>query len=907
MEDTLNRDAGRSDGRPSPDALLEAAGQAGRGRLKLFLGAAPGVGKTFEMLTAAQAKRLDGIDVAVGVVETHGRAETEALLRGLPMIPRRQVEYKGHHLTEMDLDAILARRPRLVLVDELAHTNAAGSRHAKRYMDVEELLAAGIDVYTTLNIQHVESLTDVVAQITRIRVRETVPDSVIDRADEIELIDLTPEDLIQRLKDGKVYVPRQADRAIRHYFLPGNLTALRELALRRTAQRVDAQMVNYMRSHAIQGPWAASERVLVCIDDNPAGSAVVRHARRFADRMRAPWTAIHVETARAPRLSETRQDRIAEALRLAQRLGGEAVTIPGQDVADTVVEYARANNFTHIIIAKSRRARWRSLLLHGAVERRLIAHAGDLNIHLLAAAPEAPGEAGVKPAAQSRAPFDLRGHGGSVAIVAAGLAVSLVLRHVLAVSDVALVFLTAVLASAITYGLLPSLLACLVSVLAYNFFFLPPLYTFTIADPENVVTLFFFAVVALIASNLTARVRAQAIAARARAKTTEELYQFSRKLAVAVDLDDLLWATAHQIALMLKVRVVLLLPDGQSIAVRAGYPPEDVLAEADLAAAKWCWQNTRAAGRGADTLPGAKWLFLPMRTGRGTVGVVGIDRDDPAPPLSPDQLRLLNALSDQAALAIERVNLAGDVDRARLAAETDRLRAALLTSISHDLRTPLASILGSASSLSAHDAALDPAVREGLARTIQEEAERLNRFIGNLLDMTRLEAGRVSPAAGLADLSDVVGAVLQRAEKILAHHRVQVDLQADLPMLDIDVVLFEQVLFNLLDNAAKYAPAASVITLRAWSGAKRVRLEVMDEGEGIPPADLERIFDKFYRARAADHRRAGTGLGLAICRGFMEAMGGTVMAANRTDRAGAVFTLALPIPAQAELPPETAP
>ncbi len=901
MAEALNRD-----GRPSPEALLEAVGQPGRGRLKLFLGAAPGVGKTFEMLTSARARLREGVDVVIGVVETHGRAETEALLRGLPVIPRRQVTYMGHTLAEMDLDAILARRPALVLVDELAHTNAPGSRHAKRYMDVEELLEAGIDVYTTLNIQHVESLTDVVAQITHVRVRETVPDNIIDRADEIELIDLTPEDLIQRLKDGKVYVPQQAARAITHYFRPGNLAALRELALRRTAQRVDAQMVNYMQSHAIPGPWAAGERVLVCIDDNLAASAVVRHARRFADRMRVPWTALHVETARLPRLGESAQDRIAEALRLAERLGAEAVTIPGEDVADTVLDYARANNFTHVIVARSRRAGWRNLL-HGRVERRLIAKAGEINIHLLAAAPEASADApkGMgKPAAAPRRPLDLRSYGGSIAFVAAGLAVAMVLRHVLAVSDVALVFLTAVLVTAITYGLFPALFACLVSVLAYNFFFLPPLYTFTIEDPENVVALFFFAVVAVIASNLTARVRAQAITARARAKTTEELYQFSRKLAVAVDLDDLLWATAHQIALMLKVRVVLVLPEGAELAVRAGYPPEDMLEAADLAAAKWCFQHNRAAGRGADTLPGARWLFLPMRTGRGPLGVVGIDRDDPAPALSPDQMRLLHALSDQAALAIERVKLAEDVERARLAALSDRLRAALLTSISHDLRTPLASIIGSASSLASTDGVLEPAVREGLLRTILEEAERLNRFIGNLLDMTRLEAGRVGPSLERADLSDIAGAVLRRAEKLLASHRVVVDLPPDLPMLEIDVVLFEQVLFNLLDNAAKYAPSGTTITLGARREGARVLIEVSDEGEGIPPGDLERVFDKFYRARGADQRRAGTGLGLAICRGFMEAMGGTISVANRPDRSGAVFTLALPVPVETEPQPE---
>jgi two-component system sensor histidine kinase KdpD len=884
--------------RPSPEALLTAAQQESRGRLKIFLGAAPGVGKTYEMLLNAQARRREGVDVAVGVVETHGRRETEALVEGLATIPRRRVEYKGRQLEEMDLDAILARRPALVLVDELAHTNAPGSRHPKRYLDVEEILAAGIDVYSTLNIQHLESLNDVVAKITRIRVRETVPDRIIDRADEVEVIDLTPQDLIQRLKEGKVYVPAQAERAVRHYFSPGNLTALRELALRRTAQRVDDQLLTHMRAHAIQGPWAAGERILVCVNEDPSGAALVRYARRVADRLHAPWTALHVETSRTYRLGEVERDRIADTLRFAQNLGGEAVTIPGRRVADDIVEYAEANNITHIVVAKSTRPRWTELL-QGALANELIRRAGDISVHVIAGrgAERIP----PKTVATDRAgkALDLRPFAWSTLLVAVALGISLALRQFVEATSVALVFLTAVLSSAVLYGLLPSLFACLLSVLAYNFFFLRPLYTFTIADPENVVALFFFLVVAVIASNITAHTRAQAIAARSRAKTTEDLYLFSRKLAGVVTLDDLLWATAYQIAAMLKVRVVLLLPDGESIAVRAGYPPEDELDAADLAAAKWCWQNNRPAGRGADTLPGAKRLFLPMRTGRGAVAIVGIDRDEPGPLLTPDQRRLLDALTDQAALAIERIRLAEDFENAKLVAETERLRSALLTSISHDLRTPLASILGAASSLKSYGRRYDEAAREELVSTIQDEAERLNRFVANLLDMTRLESGAIELRSGPADVGEVVGSALRRAGKVLANHRVEVDIAADLPMLQLDVVLFEQVLFNLFDNAAKYAPPGSVVRLTARQLAGAVRIEVLDEGSGIPEADLERVFDKFYRVQAEDRQRAGTGLGLAICRGFVEAMGGTIVAGNRTDRRGAVFTITLPLGAEA--------
>jgi two-component system sensor histidine kinase KdpD len=469
------------------------------------------------------------------------------------------------------------------------------------------------------------------------------------------------------------------------------------------------------------------------------------------------------------------------------------------------------------------------------------------------------------------------------------------------ITNVALVFLTAVLASGVVYGPWPSLAACVVSALAYNFFFLPPYYTFTIADPENVVALFFFLVVAAIASNLTARVRAQSVVARERANTTEALYLFARKLAGVFALDDLLWATSFQFAQMLKLRVVILLPDGESVSLRAGYPPEDILEEGDIAAARWVWDHATPAGRGADTLPGGKWLFLPMRTGRGTVGVVGLESEKPGPLLSPDQRRLFDALADQAALAIERINLVEDIDRNRMSAETERLRSALLTSISHDLRTPLASILGSASSLKSFGATIDQKSKDELLESILEEAERLNRFIANLLDMTRLESGAVAPKLELVDLSDVVGSALRRATGVLAAHTVVLSLPSDLPMLKLDPVLFEQALFNLLDNAAKYSPAGSTVNMTGERTGGRVQLAVSDTGSGIPAEDLERIFDKFYRVQSLDHKRAGTGLGLAISRAFVEAMGGTLNAGNRPGGHGAVFTISLPVPERDEV------
>jgi two-component system sensor histidine kinase KdpD len=880
--------------RPDPEALLREAATETRGHLKVFLGAAPGVGKTYEMLLSAAAQRRAGIDVVIGLIETHGRAETKALVHGFEIIPLRHADYSGRHLEEMDLDAILARKPSLALVDELAHTNAPGSRHPKRYQDVEDLLAAGIDVYTAVNIQHLESLNDVVQQITRIRVRETVPDAFLDRADEIEVIDLTPADLIQRLKEGKVYFPKTAERALAHYFSPGNLTALRELALRRTAQRVDQQLLTHMQAHAISGPWSAGDRILVVVNEHPKAVALVRYARRMAERLRAPWTALYVETPRSLRLGEVARDRIADALRMAERLGGEAVTVPGRELAGEILDYAARNNFSHVVIGRSERSRLHELLF-GSITYEIVRRAGNVAVHVVTGDERDGLMAKTIDTRPATTPFDVWPYLMSVALVGIALGCGEVLARFLNVQNVALVFLTAVLVGAVAFGLGAALFASLLSVLAFNLFFLPPYYSITIADPENVVALFFFLVVALIASNLTASVRAQAMMARKRARTTEDLYLFSSKLAGIATMDDLLWAISSQVASMLKVRVVLFLPENGSLQLKTAWPPEDVAEEADLAAAKWSWESNKPAGRGADTLPGAKRLFLPMRTGRGPVAVIGIDSDKQGPILTPDEQRLLDALSDQAALAIERINLSDEFDKAQRAVERDRLQAALLTSISHDLRTPLASILGAADGLAGlPDLTADD--RKALLSTIREEAERLNRFIANLLDMTKLESGALVPNLDFVDIGEVVGSTLRRAEKILDDHLIETALESALPMVRLDPVLFEQVLFNLLDNAAKYARAGTPIRVEGGRNGNSVNLRILDEGAGIPQSELERIFDKFYRVRKADSQRAGTGLGLAICRGFIEAMGGTIEAGNRRGGHGAVFTITLPVP-----------
>lgn len=890
-----------SDKRPSPEALLKAARhEAPGGRLKIFLGAAPGVGKTYEMLQSAHAKVESGIDVVIGVVETHGRKETQALLDGLKVLPRKSIKYRDQTIEEMDLDGLIARRPQIAIVDELAHTNAPGSRHPKRYIDVEELLDNGIDVYTAVNIQHIESLNDVVAQITHVRVRETVPDSIIDRADAIELVDLTPDDLIQRLREGKVYVPKQAERALQHYFSPGNLTALRELALRRTAERVDEQLLTHMQANAISGPWAAGERILVCVSEDPRAAGLVRYTKRLADRLHAPWTAVSIETRRSLQLSDIERDRLADTLRLAETLGAEALSIPNVErrIAEDVLEFARANNVTHIVVGKSARPWWFELT-RGSVVHDLVRRAGNISVHVIAGDELESGktEVGTIRPAERPTSFKPIHHIMSLGFVVVALGVGQIIRPLFGIENVDLVFLTAVIGAAVRYGLLPSLLASIAASLCYNFFFLPPTYTFTIADPTNVAAFFFFMLLAFVVSNVAARVRTQAVTATSRARTTEYLYSFSRKLAGTATLDDVLWATAYQTALMLKVRVVLLLPERGLIGVKAGYPPEDELDQADLAAANWAWSNDRPAGRGSETLPGAKRLFLPMRTGRGPIGVVGIDNDRTGPILDPDQRRLLDALMDQAALAIERVKLVEDIDQVKRTVETDRLRSALLTSISHDLKTPLSSVLGAATTLRDLSARLSDPERQDLLATIIDESERLNRFIANLLDMTKLESGAIVPNAAPHDLGEIVGSATRRAAKILADHSLELALEPNLPMLELDAVLFEQVLFNLLDNAAKYAPAGSAIRIQSWRDGNFVCLQVLDEGSGIPADEVENIFDKFYRAQKGDHIRAGTGLGLAISRGFVEAMHGTITAANRTDRSGAIITIRLPIPA----------
>lgn len=893
------------DNRPDPETLLarvQAEEAPRRGHLKIFFGAAAGVGKTYAMLEAAREKYAKGVDVVVGYVEPNGRRETEALLEGLECLPPRMVEYRGVMLREFDLDAALARRPALILVDELAHTNAPGSRHARRWQDIEELLAAGIDVYTTLNVQHIESLNDVIYQITGVVVRETVPDRVLDEADEVELIDLPPDDLLQRLREGKVYVPEQVGRALRNFFRKGNLIALRELTLRRTAERIGAQMDAYRRYHAITEPWPVAVRILVGVDSSPAAARLVRAARRMAASLQAAWIVAYVETPAELRRPDAEREQAVQTLRLAEQLGAQTVTLSGPNAADELLAYARSRNISKIVIGKPARPRWKDILF-GSVADDLLRKSGVIDVYVLSGDygdTEPPLTALVaQPAASSAA------YGWSAAViglVTAALFGIDVLFPSFAEANTAMLYLLAVVGVAMRYGRGPSVLASVLSVLAFDFFFITPQWSFAVSDTQYILTFAVMLAVALIISSLTVRFRRQAEAARLRERRTAALYAFSRELAGTRGLEQLLQATVRHIYEVFDSQVIIFLATtGKRL-----QPWESVsgwwLDEAtgriftpdsgEQGVAEWVFHYGEPAGLGTGTLSSAQSLYLPLAGSQGAVGVLGVRPKDPRRFQAPEQLHLLETFAAQAALAIERATLANAAQQERVRAETERMRASLLSSVSHDLRTPLAVITGTTSSLLAGGAALDPATRDDLVRTAYAEAERLNRLVGNLLDMTRLEAGALQPRREWQPLEEVVGAAVVRAETAAPDHPITVNLPGDLPPLAIDGALIEQVLLNLLDNAAKHTPAGTPIELSARQINDTVEVSVADRGPGLPPGAEEQVFEKFFRADTRDRR--GAGLGLPICRGMIEAHGGRIWAESRPG-GGAVFRFTLPL------------
>lgn len=867
--------------RPEPEAFLRQAAQEGRGRLKIFLGAAPGVGKTYEMLSEGAARKRNGADVVIGIVETHGRPETEALAEPLETLPRRGVDYQGRSLDEMDLDALLERRPALALVDELAHTNAPGSRHPKRYQDVEELLAAGIDVYSTLNIQHVESLNDVVASFTRVRVRETVPDSVLEQA-EIEVVDIPPDELIERLRDGKVYLPEEATRALAHFFSKSNLSALRELALRRAAQAVDAQMLDHLRANALGGTWAGGERILIAVSELPGAEELVRAAKRIADSVHAPWAAIHVETPRTRQLGPADHRRIADGLALATRLGAVVATVPARSVVDGIKTYAADSRATQIVVGKSARSRWFELR-HGSVVDRLVRETPGVAVHVLpmerAAALRArpiPGRWGSR-----------SGYAWTALMVACVTGVASGLFHVLDLGNVALLYLLPVMAAASLFGLRTGLFAGLASSLAYNFFFLPPTGTLTVNNPENVVSIIVLLAVAVVTSQLTSRVRAQADLATASARTNAALAGYLRQLTALADAQDVGKAACLEIARLFDARVVLLESSAAGLTVQASSAPGDRLETMELAAAQWVLDRGEPAGRGTGTLAASDWQFQPLRAGDRVLAVLGIARDDNRDPVRSDQLPLLASLLDQTSLALERLRLEAqmrDVDAVR---ERDRLRAALLSSVSHDLRTPLTSVLAAAGELRRR-------IDDPLLETIESEALRLNRFVANLLDMARVEAGAIRLRLEPVDLTDAVGAAVHDARRSLEQHEIKLEVPPTFPLVEADPQLFHHILLNLLDNAGRYADPGSPITVRAERRHDGLSLSVIDEGPGLPPGREGERFETFRRFEGSDRSAGGTGLGLAIVKGFAEAMGMAAAAANRGDRPGARFSIEVP-------------
>ena len=881
--------------RPDPDRLLARVQseeqRSLRGKLKIFLGYAAGVGKTYAMLEAAQQRKAEGVDVVIGYIETHARAETETKISGLEVLPPKAISYRGVMLTELDIDAVIARRPQLALVDELAHTNPPGSRHSKRYQDVEELLSAGIDVYTTLNIQHLESLNDVIAQITGVTVRETIPDRLIDQASEIELIDLPPDELLKRLQEGKVYIPEQAARAIRKFFRKGNLTALRELSMRRAAERVDDQMRDYMQIKAIPGPWPAAERLMVCISPNPLAERLVRSTRRLAGELNAEWLAAYIETPGHVRLSQDQRARITRTLLLAEELGGRSVTLTGNYVPRMVLKYAREHNVTKIIVGKPLRSRWQEILA-GSVVNQLVRSSGNIDVYIISSEEESSRN---NKEFLSHPSWPWRRYFYSILLVLAAFGISLVIQPFISPTNLVMVFLLAVVFTASFLGRGPSILASFLSVLIFDFFLVPPSLTLAVSDTEYILTFVGLFGVGLVISELTARVRDQADVAQRRETETATLYALSRDLSVAEGLEEIVRSVSENITQTFGREVVIFLPEGEEIQRLKPYTPNPnfALDDHELAVAVWSYQHGQPAGHGTETLAASETRYIPLKTSNGIVGVLGVKPQKPGDQLSTDQRRLLETFASQAALAIERARLAEQAQYAQLLQAAERLQTALLNSISHDLRTPLVSVTGALSSLAEGGPAMDAEIRQNLVETALEEADRMNRLISNLLNMTRLEAGALQVVRQPGDIQDAIGTALENLGARLDDRQIAVNVPEDTPLIPMDFVLIVQVLVNLIDNSLKYSPADAPIEIQVARLEGSIQVRVLDRGIGIPPDNLSYIFDKFYRVQRPENI-GGTGLGLSICKGIIEAHGGQICAENRPG-GGTMICFSLPL------------
>ena len=887
--------------RPSPEAMLKLAqaeeAQADRGKLKIFLGYAAGVGKTFSMLSAARQRKREGRDVVAAYVESHGRAETDALLEGLEIMPKLRLEYQGVSLFELDLDTMLQRHPQIALVDELAHTNAPGSRHEKRWQDVQELLTAGIDVYTTVNVQHFESLNDVVEKITGVVVRETVPDLLLDLAAEIQLVDIPPDELLERLSEGKIYIPEQATRAMEKFFQPGNLIALRELSLRRAASRVDDQMRSYMETRAISGPRSVAERLLVCISGSPFGEKLMRTTRRLADEMKAPWHAMYIETPDTGRFSRENRERIWRDLRLAESMGATVASVTASTVAEAVADYAGRHNITKIVVGKPTRPRWRELLRPPIVDQ-IIRASGEIDVYVVSMS---LGER--QTATQQRRPIRTipwAGYAAAVALVAATTLLSSLVQSFFSPTNIAMFYLLAVVLAAVRLGLQPAVLTAFLGVLAFDFFFVPPVFTLVVADTEYLLTFIVFLTVGLVISSTVARSRERAEALRFREVQTASLYYLSRDLAGAADLVAVTGAVLRNLRESLKAEIVVFLADGEQLKIISASEKLDLDLK-ERAVADWTFRNHQEAGRGTATLGAAALLYLPLKTSANVLGVLGVRMADPTDYNSQQHRLLLDAFASQTAMALERVRFSQQAEQVQILAARETLERALLNSISHDLRTPLASITGALSSLRDQEG-LDETARTELLATAGEEAARLNRFVGNLLDMTRLEAGAVRLKYTPCAVEELIGCALSVLDPRLGKREIAVNLPPDLPLVMLDMGCMIQVLVNLLDNSLKYSPQDQALGINARTERAWLVMEIIDHGPGVAEANLERIFDKFYRVPAPEGAR-GTGLGLSICKGFVEAHGGKIKAAL-TSGGGLTVTIRLPLipPPQTEDP-----
>ncbi len=883
-----------TDRRPNPDELLaqirSEEEQARRAKFKIFFGASAGVGKTYAMLIEAHERRRAGVDVVVGLVETHGRAETAALLEGLEVIPRRAIEYRGTTLHEFDLDAALARRPGLLLLDELAHTNAPDSRHRKRWQDVEELLGAGIGICTTLNVQHVESLYDVIAEITGVRQRETVPDSILERADEIELVDLPPDDLLQRLTEGRVYLPAQAERAAEHFFRKGNLIALRELALRQVATRVDAQMERYRRTEGIGGRWPVGGRLIVGIGDPAAAPRLIRAARRLAEGLKAEWVAVHVERPVGPAVGAGR-DHLVDVLDFAAELGADTALLSGPRVSDELIAYAQSRNASRIVVGKPTRPRWREAL-SGSLVNALVRHSEGIDVMVISADAE---DAGVRRTPRAAAaPPRWQDYGRAVLIIVACSAVAALMRDHFERANLIMVYLVGVMWAAVSVGRGPAALASVLSVLAFDFFFVPPHYTFAVSDTQYLLTFAVMLLAAMLIGTLASRLQAQVQSARIDEHRSHALSRLSAELVALQDRDRILAAALRHLQDVFESAAVVLLPGlGGRLEVAAGDPLLLGVDAHERGVAQWAFDAGQSAGLGTPTLPGSRFLHLPLRGAGSVLGVIAILPSDIRRLMVTDSFRLLEAFANHAALALERAKLADQAEAARVQSETERLRSALLSSVSHDLRTPLAVITGVASTILEDEGTLTPGDRREMLRTVADEAARLNRLVANLLSMTRLESGALEVKRSWHSMEEIIGAALHRIEPLLSERPVTVETALDLPLVAVDDVLIEQVVFNLVENAVKHAPSDTLIEIRARANDPMLEVTVADRGPGLPPGEEAQVFEKFYRGEGS-HRSGGVGLGLAICKGIVEAHGGRIRAMNRPG-GGAILWFALPL------------